>query len=98
MATYAKSLQKIEVTTRRGNKYTAQDTVDKMIATQALSEFLSEKPMHILNDPKDFIPFEAVELVEVTHSVGSFDREDAYCRAGSSTVCDAKACEANTEC
>lgn len=98
MATYQKSLQKIEVTTRRGNTYTAQDTVDRMIATQALSEFLSEKPMHILNDPKDFIPFEAVELVEVTHSVGSFDREDAYCRADASTVCDAKACEANTDC
>ena len=98
MATYQKSLQTIEVTTRRGNQYTAQDTVDNMIATQALSEFLSEKPMHILNDPKDFIPFEAVELVEVTHSVGSFDREDAYRRADTSTVYGAKVCEANTEC
>ena len=98
MATYTKSLKSIRVTTRNGNIYTANDTVENPIATRALGMFLKKEVMKIFADPHDEIPFHAVEMVEVSNTVGSFDREDAYCKVGSSKVCSAKACEATTSC
>lgn len=86
MATYTKGLKSIEVHTRGGETITASDTVEQPIATQALAEFYAHNVMHILKDPKDFVPFHAVDYIEVTASSGQFDRSDPYCAEDGETV------------
>lgn len=89
MATYPKALKSIVVKTRQG-EFTASDTVDNPIATRALGEFEQGKEMHILADPKDYIPFHAVETVTVTTTSGSIEREDPYCEEGGESTCEWK--------
>lgn len=79
MASYTKGLKTIKVYTRGGDEFTATDVEKHQIASNALEEFLNGKVMHIFNNPKDYVPFKAVDRVEVSIAVGEFEREDAYC-------------------
>lgn len=98
MATYNKGLVSIKVKTLGNHEFTANDTVEKPTATQALAEFFHKEVMHLLNEPKVLIPFKAVEMVEVSTSVGQFDREDAYCKTGSAKACVSKTCASAVGC
>lgn len=80
MASYTKGLKTIKVYTRGGDEFTATDVEKHQIASNALEEFLGGKVMHIFNDPKDYIPFKAVDHIEVTVETGSFEKADAYCK------------------
>lgn len=98
MASYTKGLKTIKVYTRGGDEFTATDVEKHQIASNALEEFLNGKVMHIFNDPKDYIPFKAVDRVEVTNTVGEFEREDAYCEPSEMIVCKGKTCESPVGC
>lgn len=98
MASYTKGLKTIKVYTRGGDEFTATDVEKHQIASNALEEFLGGKVMHIFNDPKDYVPFKAVDRVEVTNTVGEFEREDAYCEDTVLKVGKGKACEAPVGC
>lgn len=98
MANYTKGLKTIKVYTRGGDEFTATDVEKHQIASNALEEFLGGKVMHIFNDPKDYIPFKAVDRVEVTNTVGEFEREDAYCEPNTVIVCKGKVCESVLGC
>lgn len=95
---YSKLLKTIKVTTRSGEVVTASDTLEKPIASNALWEFEQFGTMHILADPNDFIPFHAVEMIEITSASEVTEREDPYGCSSDGKVCDAKACESNVEC
>lgn len=98
MASYTKGLKTIKVYTIGGDEFTATDVEKHQIASNALEEFLNGKVMHIFNDPKDYIPFKAVDRVEVTNTVGEFEREDAYCEPSTVIVCKGKVCESALGC
>lgn len=98
MASYTKGLKTIKVYTRGGDEFTATDVEKHQIASNALEEFLNGKVMHIFNDPKDYVPFKAVDRVEVTNTVGEFEREDAYCEPGTAIVGRGKVCESGAGC
>lgn len=98
MASYTKGLKTIKVYTRGGDEFTATDVEKQPIASDALEEFLRGDVMHIFNDPKDYIPFKAVDRVEVTNTVGEFEREDAYCEPNTIIVGRGKVCESVLEC
>lgn len=98
MASYTKGLKTIKVYTRGGDEFTATDVEKQPIASDALEEFLRGDVMHIFNDPKDYIPFKAVDRVEVTIAVGEFEREDAYCEPNTIIVGRGKVCESALGC
>lgn len=98
MASYTKGLKTIKVYTRGGDEFTATDVEKHPIASNALEKFLGGKVMHIFNDPKDYIPFKAVDRVEVTNTVGEFERADAYCESGTAIVGRGKVCESGAGC
>ena len=83
MATnFNKSLKTITVKTIGGNTITAADTVNKMIASAALSEFEMGKTMHIKTgaDETTIVPFHAVDNILVQVSTAAATRPDAYCK------------------
>ena len=83
MATnFNKPLKTITVKTIGGNTITAADTVNKMIASAALSEFEMGKTMHIETgaDEKTIVPFHAVDNILVQVSTAAATRPDAYCK------------------
>lgn len=98
MATFNKPLKSIEVHTRLCETITASDTVDKPIASWAYDEFIKGEKMHIFNDSKDYVPYEAVDYLVLTKSTGEFEREDAYCDPDSVIVGRSKACESELGC
>lgn len=98
MASYVKSLKAIEVHTRIGDTFTATDVNGNPIASRALDEFRHGKEMHIFADPKDFIPFHAVDYLVLTNTVGEIERADAYCKSGTAIVGRGKVCESGAGC
>lgn len=86
MATYTKGLTTIKVYTIGGNEFTATDVEKQSIASDALAGFKQGKLMHIFDDPKDYIPFKAVDHIEVTVETGSFEKADAYCKDESAAL------------
>lgn len=96
---YSKALKTIKVTTRSGEVFTASDTLDKPIASNAFWEFEKFGTMHILAEPSDFVPFHAVEMLELTLTAEQTQRKDPYCEpSGSAKACEAKACESQAGC
>ena len=98
MASYTKGLKTIKVYTRGGDEFTATDVEKHQIASNALEEFLGGNVMHIFNDPKDYVPFKAVDRVEVSIAVGEFERADAYCEPNTIIVGRGKVCESALGC
>lgn len=100
MAKFNKGLRSIEVHTRIGDVFSATDTVEKPIASWAYDEFIRGDKMHIFNDPKDYIPFHAVDYLVLTKSVGEVERDDAYCvdPSKSNEACKGEACSMELNC
>lgn len=99
--TYNKPLKTITVDTRGGSEFTATDELKKPIASEALDEFSLKQTMHIKDETAHFVPFHAVDVVEVTVTMASVNKGNPYgCEAssGDSTVCEAKACACTVGC
>lgn len=100
MAKFNKPLKSIEVRTRLGETFNASDTIDKPIASWAYDEFIKGEKMHIFNDPKNYVPYEAVDYLVLTKSTEEYEQEDAYCDDGASSnkACEGEACSMALKC
>lgn len=100
MAKFNKGLRSVEVHTRIGDVFTATDTVEEPKASWAYDEFIKYGTMHILADPKDFIPYHAVDYLVFSTSVGEMEKGDPYCKGGASgnVACEGKTCEMTLNC
>ena len=79
MATFNKPLKSIEATTLGGNTFSASDTADAPVASDALRDFEAYGIMHIKGqDSTTLVPFHAVDNIVVTSSTSEVTRPDPY--------------------
>lgn len=76
--TYPKKLKTIVVHTLDGQTFNVADTAEDNKASRALNEFGDYGTMHILDTPKNYIPFHAVQYIEVTEADGEINKADPY--------------------
>ena len=80
MATITKALLTVEVITTCGESYTATDTVEKAMGSNAFSAFKSGKTLAIETGENEttYVPFHAICAVKVTKSTGEVQKADPY--------------------